>query len=240
MAEGSFEIPESFVEKLHPLSKMLFLLMVIVTTIWMDELILVGIVGLMVVLYMALARLLLRLLPFILFYLLSSSVLIGLLFLLSGRSIQVELATLIFAKFFAHIFSGLVLAFTTAPRKMAATLKQLRLPQKLLFIFILALRLFPVIIKEYRYILDSLRLRNQPVIDVLLFRPQLVVFPILVRSVKLSDELALSAETRGFSMDKIRIPLQAMRFGKRDLLFTGMALVIMVLLILQESGHGLH
>jgi energy-coupling factor transport system permease protein len=196
----------------------------------------VAIVAVLVLTYIFLARLLLKLLPFILFYLLCSSILIGLLYFLSGKSIQFEIALLIFAKFFSHIFCGLVLAFTTAPRKMAAALKQLHLPQSVLFIFILALRLFPVIIKEYQYILDSLRLRNQSIIRVLLFRPQLVIFPIMVRSVKLSDELALSAETRGFSMQNIQLPGKKLGFTALDFVFLFGILFLIIFLSLKEYG----
>ena len=234
MAENYYKITESLIEKLHPLSKMFFLLLIIVSTIYLDILLHIGIIAAVVVFYIILAGLFFRLLPFILFYVISSSILVGLLFLLSGNSIQFEIAVLIFTKFFCHIFSGLVLAFTTAPRKMASTLKLLHLPKTMLFIFILALRLFPVIIKEYQYILDSLRLRNQSVLSVLLFNPQLVIFPIMVRTVKLSDELALSAETRGFSMSNIQIPVQEVKFATRDFVFSGTAFLLIAFLTFKE------
>ncbi|MEE4284526.1 MAG: energy-coupling factor transporter transmembrane component T [Mariniphaga sp.] len=234
MAANYYKIPESLIEKLHPLSKMFFLLLIIVSTIYLDNLLHIGIIAAVVVFYIILAGLFLRLFPFILFYLFSSSILIGLLFLLSGNGIQFEIALLIFAKFFSHIFSGLVLAFTTAPRKMASTLKLLHMPQTMLFIFILALRLFPVIIKEYQYILDSLRLRNQSVLSVLLFKPQLVIFPIMVRTVKLSNELALSAETRGFSMNNIQIPVQEVKFAFRDFVFSSTTFLMIAFLTIKE------
>jgi len=231
-----FVIRESVIEKLHPLTKMLFLLLIIIFTLLLDDLVHVSIVALLVLVYIALARLLIKLLPFILFYLLSASCLIGLLYFLSGKGIQFEIGLLIFLKFFAHIFSGLVLAFTTSPRKMAAALKQLGLPSTILFIFILALRLFPVIIKEYQYIIDSLRLRNQSIIRVLLFQPQLVIFPIMVRSVKLSDELSLSAETRGFSMQNLRLPSLRLQFSALDFVFLLGMFFIFTLLTVMEFG----
>jgi energy-coupling factor transport system permease protein len=236
MAPNFYNIPESIIEKLHPLSKMLFLLIIILATLLADSLIQAAVISAIIILYISTARLLIRILPFIAFYLFSSSALLGLLYLISGSSVHVETALLIFTKFFSNIFCGLVLAFTTPPRKMASALKQLRLPQSILFIFILALRLFPVIIKEYQYILDSVRLRNLSIVRVLLFQPQLVIFPILVRSVKLSDELALSAETRGFSMQNIQLPSYRLRFTLIDFAFIIGIIFVITFLLTNELG----
>jgi energy-coupling factor transporter transmembrane protein EcfT len=56
----------------------------------------------------------------------------------------------------------------------------------------------------------------------------------MVRTVKLSDELALSAETRGFSMNNIQIPFQDVKFATRDFVFSGAALFLIVFLTFKE------
>lgn len=238
MIGSYYHIKESVVEKLHPLTKIIILMLVIISTIYIDKLTPVLILAGMVFFYIILAKLLKELSLFILFYGISASIMIAILFLISGQTLQLEVAIIIFAKLFSHIFCGLVLAFTTAPRKMAAALNVLKMPQIFLFIFILALRLFPLIIKEYQYIIDSLRLRNQSVVKIMLFNPGLVIFPIMVRTVKLSDELSLSAETRGFSIQDIKLPFQPVKFSVLDLIFMLVSVGVVVLLTLMEYGYA--
>jgi energy-coupling factor transporter transmembrane protein EcfT len=73
-------------------------------------------------------------------------------------------------------------------------------------------------------------------VGLLFLRPGLIIFPVIVRASKLSDELALSAETRGFNIQEINLPTEHVDISYRDILVYFGILVILTLLILQEKG----
>ncbi|MFW6371264.1 MAG: energy-coupling factor transporter transmembrane component T family protein [Bacteroidota bacterium] len=234
--QNVFNIPASFLEKLHPLTKLLFLLFVIVATIFFDHLIPVVFIGCVVTVWILLGNQLKKLSLFLLFFLAVALVVISALYLFTGGGINTELSIISFIKMFSHIFCGLSVALSTSPRKTAAFLHAIKAPKHFLFVFILTLRFLPVMIAEYRAIKNALKLRGQKIMGLLFFRPGLIIFPVVVRASKLSDELALSAETRGFNVQEIKLPAEPVGISYRDILVYFGILVILILLILQEKG----
>jgi energy-coupling factor transport system permease protein len=232
----NYQIPDSFLEKLHPITKLLFLLFIIFATIVFSELILVICIGGLVVLWMLMGNQLKKLSILLLFFVAIALSVITILYFLTGGGTNTELSIISFIKMFSHIFCGLSIALSTSPRKIASLMQALKVPKHFLFVFIVTLRFLPVMIAEYSSIRNALKLRGQKTVKLLFLRPGLIVFPIIVRAVKLSDELALSAETRGFSIYNLRFPVEPARFSFRDILVYSGMLISLIALFLQKQG----
>jgi energy-coupling factor transport system permease protein len=234
--QTTFHIPPSFLEKLHPMTKLLFLLFIIIATALFSDIIPVVFTGSLVVIWMLLGKQFKKLSIILLFFTIVAVSVILALYFLTGGGINTELSIVSFIKIFSHIFCGLSIALSTSPRKIASLLKALKVPGHFLFVFIVTLRFLPVMIAEYRAIKNALKLRGQKMVKLLLLRPGFIIFPIVVRAAKLSDELALSAETRGFSIHNLRFPVEAARFSYRDMLVYSGMIVSLTGLVLQEQG----
>ncbi len=234
--QNGFYIPASFLEKLHPLTKLLFLLFIIISMVIFNDLIPVIFTACLVILWMLGGNQFKKLSLFLLFFFTIALLVITILFFLTDGGINTELGIISFIKMFSHIFCGLSIALSTSPRKIASLMHAVKAPKHFMFVFTLTLRFLPVIIKEYNSIRNALKLRGQNVIKLLFLRPGFIIFPIILRAVKLSDELALSAETRGFSVHELKFPIEPVGFSYRDtLVFSGIGVALTVL-ILQEQG----
>ncbi len=126
-----------------------------------------------------------------------------------------------FARFFIIAGAGLFFAFTTSPLQLASALESLRIPGEVIFTLTVALRYIPVLALETAAIWDSLKLRVNLSGFRMLLKPSIIyrglIVPLIIRAVKISDEVAVAAESRGFDPGKRQnTPLQ---FKGRDLAF---------------------
>lgn len=126
-----------------------------------------------------------------------------------------------FARFFIISGAGIFFAFTTSPLQLASAMESLKIPGEIIFTLTVTLRYIPVLALETAAICDSLKLRVNLSGFRMLFSPSILyrglIVPLIIRAVKISDEVAVAAESRGF--DPGRRHNTPMEFNGRDLAF---------------------
>lgn len=110
---------------------------------------------------------------------------------------------------------------TTAPGELIAALQKLRLPRAVIIPLAVMLRYLPGITQEYQAIQQAARLRGVALSFLgFLRQPQLTLecalVPLLMRSLKIADELAASAATRGIDHPGERSTLRPVRLRLAD------------------------
>lgn len=101
------------------------------------------------------------------------------------------------------LLSGLFVCWTTDSRQLFRVLLQWKLPYEFVFMLITSLRFLPVVISETETVLMAQRLRGEtPRRSLLPWKAVHLVFrtllPVLARSMRRAETLALSVEGRGF------------------------------------------
>ncbi len=113
-------------------------------------------------------------------------------------------------------------ALSAAPSgEMIAALQKMHIPKAVIIPLAVGLRFMPSISKEFSAIRDAMRLRGislaswntlaHPVITA-----ECVLVPLLIRSMKISDELGASATARGIDNPGPRTCLRQLHFGLSD------------------------
>ncbi len=137
----------------------------------------------------------------------------------------------------ALIMTGLWFAVTTKLRDFTSALEAWRIPKIIILPLTIAVRFIPTLFHESLVIRDSMKLRRiaHRKRD-LLKQPHLIghsyLALITIRSLKMADELAAVAETRGLARpgkSKIFKPAQ---FKRNDYLSLSMLLVLIIVLII--------
>lgn len=116
---------------------------------------------------------------------------------------------------------GALLVNTTTVTEVICALETLRVPNKIIIPFAVAIRFIPSIREDFSYLKDSLRVRNINVSFLGFLKAPVVEYmlvPILIRSYKTSDELAAAAMARGLDNGKRKTILYALKFRAIDFL----------------------
>jgi energy-coupling factor transport system permease protein len=131
---------------------------------------------------------------------------------------------------------GLFIAGTTTVTEIICALEAMKAPEYIIIPVAVAMRFFPSIQEDFSCLKDSLRVRNIRVsMGGFLRHPvqtiEYLLVPILIRSFKISDELAASAMLRGLDSGKPKTVLYPLKFGGRDFItfFIIMGFVIFLL-----------
>jgi energy-coupling factor transport system permease protein len=124
---------------------------------------------------------------------------------------------------------------TASPGELIAALQKMRLPKSVIIPLAVSLRYMPGIAQEYRAIQEAARLRGVSLTLLgFLKNPQITLecalVPLLMRSLKIADELAASAASRGIEHPGPRTSLRVVQFQWVD------ALVLLVVFILGGIG----
>jgi energy-coupling factor transport system permease protein len=142
---------------------------------------------------------------------------------ISNTSILMAVAVLSFAvlKFTSIFMLGTFLIETTSVTKIICALETMKIPDQVVIPFAVAVRFVPSISEDFMCLKDSLRVRNIPVsVWSFLCHPvqtiEYMLVPILIRSYKISDELAASAMIRGLDSGKPKTILYPLKFGIQD------------------------
>jgi energy-coupling factor transport system permease protein len=142
---------------------------------------------------------------------------------ISNASILMAVAVLDFAilKFTDIFMIGTFLIETTPVTDIICALETMRLPSQIVIPFAVAVRFMPSIREDFNCLKDSLRVRNISVsVWSFLRHPvqtvEYMLVPILIRSYKISDELAASAMIRGLDSGKTKTLLYPLKFGIQD------------------------
>ena len=109
-------------------------------------------------------------------------------------------------------------------------LQQIKVPKIIVLGMMVALNFFPVLGKEIRQIKQAMRTRGvTSVLNPKIFYRALLM-PLVVRIVNISDTLALSVETRGFTTDKSVVTVyNPVKINIRDIAFVVTYITIAIL-----------
>jgi len=125
--------------------------------------------------------------------------------------------------------SGLWFMFTTSVSRFIYSLEKMRLPFPLIFVLSIAIRFFPHCLREMELIMDNARSRGVWGWALILHpyrSARALLFPLLVRSLKKADALALAATIRGFGGPTPRSSRQRVGFQQKDFLFLFSILIL--------------
>ena len=97
---------------------------------------------------------------------------------------------------------GLLICFTTETKDMLRAAIQLKIPYNLGFMVTVGIRFIPVIINEVKTVLNAQRMRGHTPLKSGFIKPiktaKTILVPILVNSIRRSQALSLSVESRNF------------------------------------------
>ncbi|MBN1969085.1 MAG: energy-coupling factor transporter transmembrane protein EcfT [Candidatus Delongbacteria bacterium] len=115
-------------------------------------------------------------------------------------------------------------ALTTTVYNLVAAIRKLNISQSLVLPFIIAVRFVPTLINEHKQIKESLIVRKlikpNHFLNLLSFNTfSLLFFPMIIRSIKLSEELAAAGEARGIGRPGKQTFITPPAIKKHDLLF---------------------
>ena len=124
-------------------------------------------------------------------------------------------------KFVVLALLGVSLSKLASMQDLLAALQSMGTPQVILIPCMVILRFFPTIRRDASHLMESLKTRRVLVGGGFAFRHpaltfELLIVPLLMRSVRVSDELAASALARGLDSDTQATVLQPLSFGERD------------------------
>lgn len=114
-----------------------------------------------------------------------------------------------------------VIMISMSPINLTRNLVQLGVPRILTLGMLATIRFVPILISEVKQIREAMKTRG---VKVSLKNPSLFyrafLIPLLMRMISMSDIMAVSMETRGFSLkDKSRVVYRPVAFRVRDAIF---------------------
>lgn len=142
---------------------------------------------------------------------------------LEGRVIGMVLGMLSFLmlRMLPVLMLGSWLVRTTKINDLIASLEKMKLPASVIIPLAVTLRFMPTIKAEFRYIKNTMKMRGISIsLSAVVKRPLLTteyaMVPLLMRSIKVADELSASALTRGLGSHKNRTSYRNVRLNKYD------------------------
>lgn len=105
---------------------------------------------------------------------------------------------------FGAVFLAIVPGMSTTPVRMTRSLSQVHTPRSVTLGMLIAMSFVPMLKGEIKRVREAMKTRGAGSVfnPKILYRAFLV--PLVMRLVNISDTLALSVETRGFALGKIR------------------------------------
>ncbi len=228
------------IHRLDPRVKLLAIVAVTVTSVMLSSLSSSVLLAALPLLILAVSRCLRRA-AFFLFLLLVFSIISLFLVYFTGIGSPFE-----FGKFFVRVSAvvgiGLAFAFTTPPNRFAKALESLRFPKSVVFTLTLTLRFIPVFVKEAKDLIDSLKVRGLELgIKGILRRPRILfralMIPLMIRMMKIADDLASAMEARGFGAPGRRTSLYEYKISWVDAAFASIVLISVAALFLLDFSY---
>ena len=133
-------------------------------------------------------------------------------------------------KFVVLALLGIFLSKLASMQDFLAALQSMGTPQAVLIPCMAILRFFPTIRRDASHLMESLKTRRVLAGGGFAFRHpaltcELLIVPLLMRSVRVSDELAASALARGLDGETQATVLQSLSFGERDVVAAAFTLL---------------
>ena len=135
--------------------------------------------------------------------------------------------------------AGALVVFTTYPSDLILALTKLRVPHSFAFMLTLALRFLPETIEQGKRILVAQQLRGAGGKGLLsaVRRFRLLVVPLLAVSLRSARQVALAAEVRAYSSN--RVPSKDLRFATADwAVMAGLVLLTVIGIAAALLGHA--
>ncbi|MDP3065583.1 MAG: energy-coupling factor transporter transmembrane component T [Methanobacteriaceae archaeon] len=232
---------DSFIYRLDPRTKLGLLVGVTILSVYMNNLIWLLGLELVLISLTIISGTLRNMARFLFLFFLFGALAVGLLALITGNlNYSLESFSPFFARFGIMITAGLLFAFTTSPNNLARALEKMYFPPPLSFTLTITLRYIPTLAREAESIRNALKLRGISLSawDILR-KPSYfyrgMIIPLLIRTLKLSDEIAIAAESRGFNGGEGRSSLNTIKMGKNDLTFTLVMTTSCLILFLMDK-----
>ncbi len=136
----------------------------------------------------------------------------------------------------------IIILRTVSVREIMLTLSGLRIPRAVIVSAAVAFRCLPSFIQEFRMIVDSMRLRGIAGTPTqILLHPlrtaEWIVIPLLIRGLKMNEELAMAALTRGADSPGPKTSLLDLRFKALDFFMLAATGLIFAFLFWIESSE---
>jgi len=136
---------------------------------------------------------------------------------------------------------GISLSKLASMQDLLAALQAMGAPQAVLIPCMVVLRFFPTIRRDASHLMESLKTRRVLAGGGYAFRHpaltcELLVVPLLMRSVRVSDELAASALVRGLGGETRPTMLHPLSFGARDAVVAALTLASIGVLAWLQFG----
>lgn len=163
-------------------------------------------------------------------FLLTYIALMGILFVLPNGAGTVFIILYSFARMLPMVMIGTVLMHST-PSSIMCAFEKIRVPKPVLIMTCILIRFFPVVLLEMKAIRDGIRARGIfPHWYSAILHPAMAYecffMPLIVRCLKLSAELASSAELRGFESGCTRTSIHPVSFRAADGMAVGLYALI--------------
>ena len=144
-------------------------------------------------------------------------------------------------KFVVLALLGISLSKLASMQDLLAALQAMGAPQAVLIPCMVVLRFFPTIRRDASHLMESLKTRRVLAGGGYAFRHpaltcELIVVPLLMRSVRVSDELAASALVRGLGGETRPTMLHPLSFGARDAVVAALTLASIGVLAWLQFG----
>ena len=144
-------------------------------------------------------------------------------------------------KFVVLALLGISLSKLASMQDLLAALQAMGAPQAVLIPCMVVLRFFPTIRRDASHLMESLKTRRVLAGGGYAFRHpaltcELLVVPLLMRSVRVSDELAASALVRGLGGEIRPTMLHSLSFGVKDAVVTALTLASIGVLAWLQFG----
>ena len=138
---------------------------------------------------------------------------------------------------FIFVACGLLFVFATSLPRFIHSLEKMRVPFSLIFVVTMAIRFFPLMIREMEYINDNAKNKGLGKGRWILHPCQsgrAFFFPLVIRSLKKADALAMAATTRGFGAPIPRTSIHKLKISTQDFLFLLSLLILLLFLLLLD------
>jgi energy-coupling factor transport system permease protein len=226
---------------LDPRTKLVLLIAVTVLCAFIENIILLIAMGVCLFALMALSKILKSVFKFMIFFIIFwATAIIITTVITRDLAYSVGYFSPFFARFFIILSAGFLFAFTTPPSKLAQSLQKLKFPPSIIFTFTITLRYIPTLAREAESIINALKLRGIKIKGMdLIKRPSYfyrgIIIPLIIRTIKISDEVAIAAESRGFKANYQRSSLNEIKLGRNDFAFTITASTLLIFIIILDK-----
>ncbi len=173
----------------------------------------------------------------------------GVLFLLTkflsyftdGPAALIGVTVYIFLKFAPVLGIYYMMTKSISASELVNALERIRLPRSITITLAVTLRFMPTIGQEMKIIRDSMKIRNIPfnlwsVLKAPIMMMEFVLVPLMMRFVKVAEELAAAAVVRGIEKSGRRGSMFDVRFRKQDFIYLLIVILYAIFLYNFEMG----